>query len=55
MKNGMTNLLNYVLPTLALKIIGNAYIIVNKPARPTKFFVNQDEAVVWLKIFLPKN
>ena len=45
----------YVLPTLALKIIGNAYIIVNKPARPTKFFVNHDEAVVWLKTFLPKN
>lgn len=42
----------YVLPTLALKIIGNAYIVVNKPTRPTRFFVNREDAIVWLKTFL---
>lgn len=42
----------YVLPTLALKIIGNAYNVVNRPARPTRFFANEDDAIAWLKTFL---
>lgn len=42
----------YILPTLALKMIGNAYNIVNKPVRPTQFFVNEKDAIFWLKSFL---
>ncbi len=42
----------YVIKSLAQKLIGNFYLKFNKPARPTKFFRNKDEAVAWLKEFL---
>lgn len=34
---------------LALKIVGNIYLRINKPVRPTKIFSNVEDALVWLK------
>lgn len=38
-----------VMKSLALKIIGNFYLKFNKPARPTRMFVDAETAVQWLK------
>jgi len=38
-----------VIKGLALKILGNAYLKINKPGRPTCLFTNKDEALAWLK------
>ncbi len=37
-----------VMKGLALKIIGNGYLRINKPKRPTRLFNTKDEAVAWL-------
>jgi hypothetical protein len=42
----------FVLTSLPQKLLGNFYLKVNKPHRPTKMFTNQKEAVNWLKTFL---
>ena len=42
----------YVIYSFPQKLIGNFYLKVNKPARPTKIFTNEEEAVKWLKTFL---
>ena len=34
------------------KMLGNFYLTINKPGRPTKMFTNQDDAIAWLKLFL---
>jgi hypothetical protein len=39
----------FVVNSIALKIIGNFYIQMDKPARPTKIFNNENDAFVWLK------
>ena len=41
----------YVIHSMAQKIIGNFYLKVNKPARPTKLFTGKTEALEWLKEF----
>ena len=33
-------------------LIGNFYLKLNKPGRPTQIFTNQDDAIAWLKTFL---
>ncbi len=42
----------FVIKSAALKIVGNFYIQVNKPTRPTKIFTNEEDATKWLKTFL---
>lgn len=42
----------YVIHSFPQKLIGNFYLKVNKPARPTKIFTDKDEAITWLKTFL---
>jgi len=42
----------YVVGSSALKLIGNFYIKVNRPVRPTKIFSNETEALDWLYTFL---
>ena len=42
----------YMATTFGHKLIGNFYLTFNKPGRPTKIFVNQKEAVDWLRTFL---
>jgi hypothetical protein len=38
-----------VIKGLALRIIGNGYLKINKPNRPTRLFNSEAEAVNWLK------
>ncbi|MCW3085283.1 MAG: hypothetical protein JWP12_2649 [Bacteroidetes bacterium] len=38
-----------VIKGLALKILGNAYLKINKPTRPTALFTNQEDALKWLR------
>jgi hypothetical protein len=42
----------YVICSLPQKIVGNFYLRVNKPARPTQIFNSESDAVSWLKTFL---
>lgn len=42
----------FVTNILALKFIGNFYVSFNKPARPTRIFSSEEEAVEWLKSFM---
>jgi hypothetical protein len=42
----------YITRTFAEKLIGNAYIQFNKPARPTRMFTSENKAIEWLKTFL---
>lgn len=34
---------------LALKLLGNLYIKINKPEVPTKFFTDKNKAEIWLR------
>ncbi len=34
---------------LAYKLVGNFYIKINKPSTPTRFFVQKEEAIQWLR------
>lgn len=37
--------------SLALRIIGNFYIKINKPIRPTRLFNDVESAIIWLNTF----
>jgi hypothetical protein len=41
----------YVISDLPQKIVGNFFLKFDKPARPTKIFTNEEEAMEWLKQF----
>ncbi len=40
-----------IIKGLALRIIGNGYLKINKPNRPTRLFNSADDALDWLKQF----
>ncbi len=42
----------YIARSLAEKIVMNAFLKFNKPARPTKMFTNEAKAMEWLTTFL---
>ncbi len=42
----------YITSSLGHKLIGNFYLKLNKPHRPTQLFTDINEAVKWLKTFL---
>jgi hypothetical protein len=42
----------YMARTLPEKIMVNAFLKFNKPARPTKMFTSEAKAIEWLKTFL---
>jgi hypothetical protein len=42
----------FVVESVAMKLIGNFYIKVNKPVRPTRIFSSGEEALDWLYTFL---
>ena len=42
----------FVATNFAHKLIGNFYLKINKPQRPTNVFSNEAEAIKWLKTFL---
>ncbi|MEO6902033.1 MAG: hypothetical protein ABI315_02640 [Bacteroidia bacterium] len=35
-----------------LRLVGNFYLKVNKPERPTKMFTDEQEAIKWLSVFI---
>lgn len=39
----------FVIKGLALRIVGNGYLKINKPSRPTRLFNSKEEAIDWLK------
>lgn len=41
----------FVLKSMAHRIIGNFYMMVDKPLKPTKMFANEEDAVNWLYQF----
>ena len=42
----------YVLQSFSQKLVGNVYMKLNKPVRPTWMFTSETKAVEWLKTFL---
>lgn len=44
----------FVLKSLAQKILGNAYLKINKPIVPTALFDSEEKAIEWLKTFIKK-
>lgn len=42
----------YITNSISQKLLGNFYIKINKPQRPTKFFNNKEEAIAWLKQYI---
>lgn len=42
----------FVIQSLAQKILGNAYLKINKPVVPTALFDNEEKAIEWLKTFI---
>lgn len=42
----------FVITSMAQRILGNFYVKINKPERPTKLFSDKSEALGWLKQFL---
>lgn len=42
----------FVLKSLAQKILGNAYLKINKPIVPTALFDSEEKAIEWLKTFI---
>jgi hypothetical protein len=42
----------YIMTTLAQKILGNFYLKINKPERPTKIFNNKEEALNWIREYI---
>jgi len=49
--NEFTLAASIVVKSLAQKLIGNAYIKVNKPIAPNALFTNEQKAIEWLKKF----
>lgn len=42
----------FVVSSISQKLLGNFYLKIYKPQRPTKFFNNKEDAVTWLKQYV---
>jgi len=42
----------YITNSISQKLLGNFYMKINKPERPTRFFNNKEDAIVWLKQYI---
>ena len=42
----------YIANSISQKLLGNFYLNINKPERPTRFFNNKEDAINWLKQYL---
>ncbi len=42
----------FMIKSVAMQLIANFYLRINKPERPTKMFTDEKEAIKWLKTFL---
>ncbi|CAN5399194.1 hypothetical protein BH10BAC1_BH10BAC1_01290 [soil metagenome] len=43
----------YVIQSFTQKLVGNVYLNLHKPARPTRMFNSEVKAIEWLKTFSP--
>ena len=43
----------YILSSISHKLLANFYLNINRPARPTRAFINEPDALKWLYPFLP--
>lgn len=39
----------FVVSSISQKLLGNFYLKIYKPQRPTRFFNHKDEAILWIK------
>lgn len=39
----------FIVSSISQKLLGNFYLKIYKPQRPTRFFNHKDEAILWLK------
>lgn len=44
----------FIVDSLAQRIMGNMYIKINKPPVPSQLFLNQEDAIKWLRTFIKK-
>lgn len=42
----------YIAASISQKLLGNFYMKINKPERPTRFFNNKEDAIQWIKQYL---
>ncbi|MBP8033340.1 MAG: hypothetical protein KAZ71_02015 [Bacteroidia bacterium] len=42
----------YITNSISQKLLGNFYLKINKPERPTRFFNNKEDAITWLKQYI---
>lgn len=42
----------YITNSISQKLLGNFYMKINKPERPTRFFNTKEDAVIWLKQYI---
>jgi hypothetical protein len=42
----------FMISSLAMQLIANFYLKINRPERPTRMFTSEKEAIKWLKTFL---
>lgn len=39
----------FITNSISQKLLGNFYLKINQPERPTKFFNSKEEAIIWIK------
>jgi hypothetical protein len=42
----------FIVSSISQKLLGNFYLKIYKPQRPTKFFNNKTDAITWLKQYI---
>jgi len=42
----------FIVSSISQKLLGNFYLKIYKPQRPTRFFNNKNEAISWLKQYI---
>lgn len=42
----------FIVSSISQKLLGNFYLKIYKPQRPTKFFNDKNEAITWLKQYI---
>lgn len=48
----MTCAFGIIIGSVISRVLGNFYLSVNKPSVPTRLFVNEEDAIIWLKQFV---
>jgi hypothetical protein len=51
-RKGAVNAMALIIKSPVSKVIGNFFILLDKPLVPTRLFTNESEALTWLKVFV---